>query len=40
MSNDAQVSLTGYVATQPKYRRVGKRRGGGVDAGGLDHPLH
>jgi single stranded DNA-binding protein len=23
MSNDAQVSLTGYVATQPKYRRVG-----------------
>jgi single-strand DNA-binding protein len=23
MSNDAQVSLTGYVATQPKYRTVG-----------------
>ena len=23
MSNDAQVSLTGYVATQPRYRTVG-----------------
>jgi single-strand DNA-binding protein len=23
MSNDAQLSLTGYVATQPKYRTVG-----------------
>ena len=27
MSNDAQVSLTGYVATQPKYRTVGNGAG-------------